>query len=234
MKATVSVGRPATEKQIAYLTSLAEQVGHPVPDHVDLTTWTTAEASEMIDRLKARVPADAPRMATERQVEYLRGLLAEREWDADDLDREAPMVAEYMVPGLGLESKITADLASAAIRTLKVAPRRPVQAQDAYENVPDGNYAILNASGKGDVVFYRVWTRRDGSRGVDLQVSDDYLPVARAQVPGILDRIAQDPGRALTRYGHEIGRCGVCNRTLTDEVSRERGIGPVCASKYGF
>lgn len=221
MKATVSVGRPATEKQIAYLTSLAEQVGHPVPDHVDLTTWTTTEASEMIERLKARIPADAPRPATERQVAYVQSLIAEREIPEDLIEVAA-------------QTTWDAEQASALIRALKVAPRRPVQAQDVYENVPDGNYAILNASGNGDVVFYRVWTRRDGSRGVDLQVSDDFLPVARAQVSGIMDRIAQDPGRALTRYGHEIGRCGVCNRTLTDEVSRERGIGPVCASKYGF
>lgn len=225
MKATVSVGRPATAKQIEYLTSLAEKVGHPVPDHVDLTTWTTAEASQMIDTLKARIPAGSAKMATERQVAYIHGLISERELPAE--------FADLTVESVTTES-VTAEAASAMIRALKVQPRRPVQAQDEYVNVPDGNYAILNASGKGDVVFYRVWTRRDGSRGVDLQVSDDYLPVARAQVPGIMDRIAQDPGRALIRYGHEIGRCGVCNRTLTDAVSRERGIGPVCASKYGF
>lgn len=33
---------------------------------------------------------------------------------------------------------------------------------------------------------------------------------------------------ARERYGREIGRCGICNRTLTDEESRRIGIGPVC------
>jgi len=33
------------------------------------------------------------------------------------------------------------------------------------------------------------------------------------------------------RYGRLYGRCMVCGRTLTDEGSIERGIGPICASK---
>lgn len=36
---------------------------------------------------------------------------------------------------------------------------------------------------------------------------------------------------AMVRYGHEIGSCGVCGRTLTDEQSRAAGIGPICAGK---
>jgi hypothetical protein len=31
-----------------------------------------------------------------------------------------------------------------------------------------------------------------------------------------------------TKYGQEIGRCCRCNRRLTDETSRELGIGPEC------
>ena len=225
MRGTAKIDRPATPAQIDYLESLAEKVGHPVPDHVDLTTWTTAQASEMIDTLKSKAPAGSAKMATERQVAYIQGLISEREMPAEFTD---------LTVGSVTTESVTVEAASAMIRTLMVQPRRPVQAQDAYENVPDGNYAILNASGKGDVVFYRVWTRRDGNRGVDLQVSDDFVPVNRAQVPGIMDRIAQDPGRALARYGHEIGRCGICSRTLTNEESRARGVGPKCAAKIAL
>lgn len=215
---TAKVGRPATEKQIGFIYRLAEQVGKPVPDHVDLTTWTTAEASEMIERLKAMAPADAPRPATERQVAYIQSLIAEREIPQDLVEVAA-------------QTTWDAEQASALIRALKVAPRLEVgTVAPSHPEVLDGRYAIPNASGK--VVFYKVWTRRDGSRGVDLQVSDDFLPVGRAQVPGILARIAEEPAEASKRYGREIGCCGVCGRTLTDEVSRAEGIGPVCKAKF--
>lgn len=218
---TAKVGRPATEKQIEFINRLAEQVGKPVPDHVDLTTWTTAEASEMIERLKALVPADAPgKRATERQVAFVQSLIAEREIPQDLVEVAAQTTWDV-------------EQASALIRALKVAPRLEVgMAAPSHPEVLDGRYAIPNASGKGGLAFYKVWTRRDGSRGVDLQVSDDYLPVGRAQVPGILARIAEDVQGASAAYGREIGCCGVCGRTLTDETSRAVGIGPVCATRF--
>lgn len=38
--------------------------------------------------------------------------------------------------------------------------------------------------------------------------------------------------RAVVRYGQELGSCGICGRTLTDEESRRTGIGPVCAGRW--
>lgn len=46
--------------------------------------------------------------------------------------------------------------------------------------------------------------------------------------------IAADPKAAAIAYGKEFGRCSVCNRELTDEASVAAGIGPVCATRYGF
>lgn len=37
---------------------------------------------------------------------------------------------------------------------------------------------------------------------------------------------------AIVRYGHELELCGVCGRHLTDKESRQRGIGPICASRW--
>lgn len=47
-------------------------------------------------------------------------------------------------------------------------------------------------------------------------------------------KAAADPEAATIRYGRLTGRCGCCNRDLTDPVSVERGIGPICAEKYGW
>lgn len=53
------------------------------------------------------------------------------------------------------------------------------------------------------------------------------------QAAEILD-ICKDPKAAAVAYGKRFGRCSVCNRELTDAASVEAGIGPVCATKYGF
>lgn len=48
----------------------------------------------------------------------------------------------------------------------------------------------------------------------------------------LLNEIAGDPLTAMARYGKLIKKCGYCHKRLTDEESRERGIGPVCWDAY--
>jgi hypothetical protein len=43
-----------------------------------------------------------------------------------------------------------------------------------------------------------------------------------------------DPKQAAIAYGIETGICCVCNATLTREDSMTRGIGPICAQKFGW
>lgn len=43
-----------------------------------------------------------------------------------------------------------------------------------------------------------------------------------------------DPAAAAKAYGQETGMCCVCNSRLTNEESMSRGIGPVCAEKFGW
>jgi hypothetical protein len=42
-----------------------------------------------------------------------------------------------------------------------------------------------------------------------------------------------DPVACVTAYGRRSGRCGLCNRLLTEPESLNRGYGPVCAEKLG-
>ncbi|HEY3434266.1 MAG TPA: DUF6011 domain-containing protein [Solirubrobacterales bacterium] len=52
-----------------------------------------------------------------------------------------------------------------------------------------------------------------------------------AQRQTVLD-IAADPLSAAIAHGKESGRCACCGRELTDPESIERGIGPICATKF--
>jgi hypothetical protein len=46
--------------------------------------------------------------------------------------------------------------------------------------------------------------------------------------------VASQPADAAVAYGRTTGSCACCGRELTDPESVERGIGPVCATKFGF
>lgn len=49
-----------------------------------------------------------------------------------------------------------------------------------------------------------------------------------------LRKIAENPRDAAVAYGRETGICSCCGRELTNQTSIEMGIGPICASKWGF
>jgi hypothetical protein len=101
------------------------------------------------------------------------------------------------------------------------------------ESIKPGRYAVEI---DGTLKFYKIDTPTEGRWAgrtfVSVQASDELYPVRnRTAREEILAVIAVDPEAAMRRYGQEIGRCGHCNRTLTDETSRRNGIGPICADK---
>lgn len=111
---------------------------------------------------------------------------------------------------------------------------------------PPGRYAILVPRdadlGKTDDLvtkFYKVDTPDEDSRWfgyvfVKVQAGDELYPVKGEAAQVVLRKIAEDPEAAMLLYGREIGKCGHCGRTLTNEESREAGIGPICRGKVAF
>ncbi len=55
----------------------------------------------------------------------------------------------------------------------------------------------------------------------------------QGDVVDALKAILKDPKAAQAAYGHLTGTCGRCGRPLEDEASVARGLGPVCATKWG-
>ena len=62
--------------------------------------------------------------------------------------------------------------------------------------------------------------------GCDSRLSDT--------VKEIIMGAANDPLSAAIRYGKVSGECSCCGRELTDPRSIEAGIGPICATKFGW
>ena len=63
-------------------------------------------------------------------------------------------------------------------------------------------------------------------QGCDSRLSDT--------VKEVILSAANDPLTAAIRYGKVSGEYSCCGRQLTDPRSIERGIGPICATKFGW
>lgn len=89
----------------------------------------------------------------------------------------------------------------------------------------------LPSSGRNDLAFWNLTTKNVyltvGGQGKTTQ------PVGTQT--SVLKRLAEmsdeDVQFAMVVYGQQIGACGRCGTELTDEYSREIGIGPECAKK---
>ncbi len=185
-------------------------------------------------------------LATAKQVSFISKLIDERNllssprhWDATNAMDNAEYAA-YLEHLKGHARTLSVSQASAWIDRLLELPLKSEPAALAAPQLPDvpaGRYAILDDD---DVVkFYRVDRptegRWSGYTFLSAQASDELYPIkAIAKKVEVLTAIAQDPAEASRRYGQEIGSCGVCGRTLTDETSRAYGIGPVCRQQTGW
>lgn len=104
--------------------------------------------------------------------------------------------------------------------------------------VREGYFFIIDPT-NGEERFFRVTHGKPGGRWegyvfLDVQASDYFYAIKdRTHREAVLAEIAKDEVKAMNEYGLRLGRCGVCNRTLTDRHSILRGIGPICAGKLG-
>jgi hypothetical protein len=166
--------------------------------------------------------------ASEAQLAFIQDLSQKHEMS----DEQAEFLARVGMGG----RKLSKGEASKIITALKEMPRK-AQSRD-WPDIPAGRYAIVDPL--DDVLkFYRVDKPTEGKwQGftfLSVYASDEQYPIKNKEhKKAIMDEIAKNPEAAMSRYGLEIGKCGICGRTLTDETSRARGIGPICAAKEGW
>lgn len=196
-------------------------------------------------------PWNPTRPASSKQVDYLLTLI-----DGKDLSKSPKLAeategmdpveyAEYLASLRARISTLTRWEASRWISTLQALPWKPRESRqvgptaDRTENfdVPAGRYAVETDAGV--LAFYRVDRPTEGRWAgrafVHVQASEEWHSVRGNAAAGVLRKILESgPETASKRYGREIGSCGICGRTLTDENSRALGIGPVCAEKVGW
>jgi uncharacterized protein DUF6011 len=192
----------------------------------EMSVTTTTDTDDLLNLVPAAAPSYTPSAA---QIGLISKLILEiHAMDAElgsqagtytaAMDREAAWTKENTSRWIGNLIKKSRELSAAARATGPAA------------EVADGRYAVEE---DGVLKFFKVKNgNRAGMVFLDVQASDDWHAIRQvARIRKIVATIAQDPHAAMVRYGHELGECGRCGRTLTDEASRAAGIGPICASK---
>lgn len=169
--------------------------------------------------------------ASEAQINLVAKLIGERNLETYALAAPAKQVAN----GTRVIAKSSAStLINELLALPKLEQSAPAASATSVPEVPEGRYAVEQ---DGTLKFFQVDRPTEGKWAgytfVKVQASDDLYPLRNKTArEAVLRLIAEaGPEQASIRYGLELGVCGRCGRTLTDESSRAAGIGPVCAAK---
>lgn len=181
-----------------------------------------------VDLTPARsVTVQGQNTASQAQIDFINKLKAEKDLTGGDIKRSLEIGREQWRVGLFGKHQ-----ASLLIDRLKAAPQLTTPAVTA------GRYALdfgPDHEGVNQIRFYRVDAPTQGRWAgrvfVKRYESDETVRISRGEEADVLRRITADPEAAMARYGQEIGRCGRCGRTLTNDESRALGIGPECRAK---
>lgn len=196
--------------------------------------------------------------ATDKQLGFISSLLEQREMSPARRAKFDARLAELMDRG-----EFSVRKASEVIDFLKELPAKAKatgggsdRPRVAYEEqatdsgvkrtgvllLPDGRKVYRGSYGvatpgedfTNDTTFFQVWIGDRGGWNVRMYVSDDKFKIGFPLQIKMLSAIAEDPEAAASLFGHEYGRCGICGRGLTNDESRARGIGPVCARRFAL
>ena len=94
--------------------------------------------------------------------------------------------------------------------------------------------SLAPATGRNAGALYVVEIETDAYQGKVEGVEFNAMRNASAGTLAALVSIAKNPMEAAVRYGQKTGKCSCCGRKLTNKVSIEMGIGPICAENWGL
>lgn len=152
-------------------------------------------------------------IATDKQVSFLLRLLVEKNPEADL--RKAEDWAR------GATRKAVSDQIDRMVK----APR-PAPINEAPAVVEAGFYLL-----DGNIVKVQ-----QSKTSLKLYAKTLILSTKRFEyAPGVVHKLSPESKLTLeqaAKFGHATGVCAICSRDLSDPVSVERGIGPVCAKRF--
>lgn len=227
----------AQSGQISYATDLLGRLwGHDREVLAELVGQlpgrTKDKISDQIDNLLS-ILASQPRLANPTLQAHLRDMWSRKMVDADGNRDEAKYQA--FVAKLPTLTQADGEKLAAQLRDLADRPART----PAKTEVGEGMYR------DGDGMVYKVQVAHQGSGKLYAKQMTklEHPRIVRGQevhygfvyVPGLINRIRPEWQMTLAdaqEWGKLYGCCIRCGAVLTDEVSRDNGVGPVCAKKF--
>lgn len=101
--------------------------------------------------------------------------------------------------------------------------------------VADIQFSLAPATGRNAGSIYVVRASNDTYLG---KITEDNRFITSRECDAATEaeviRVATDPKAAAEAHGHEYGYCSCCGRELTNPESVARGIGPICAERWGW
>jgi len=186
---------------------------------------------------------EGERVASQKQLNYIRDLSQKK-----DLSSLAPeQVASLEQPEEFWQEETTRlsfDKAKRMLDKMIPLPNKPretivkegIETSTDLSGLPPGRYALPKA-GTGlednELRFYQCWESRDKAAKRIYVMFGPYeskLPVD-AQIKIAKMIIKAGIRECAIRYGMEIGECSNCGRRLTNRISRELSIGPICGGR---
>lgn len=230
---------PASEPQLRFVESLlAQRRWQDGPDKHVRRVAAISVVMELIDH-PSKLVGEIIEFATDRgdKVNALLAHVAQ----SDNHGQEPYVYAPLSKKGASALIDWLMDQPQVAPSTIAAAKARAVSDDMPGEDaVPAGRYAVATDDGAiNALAFYKVDRPTEGRWAgyvfVKHLVGGDEQRMSFPASKAILRKIAEAGAeQASAAYGHEIGECGICGRRLTNDDSRERGIGPVCAANMGW
>ena len=176
---------------------------------------------------------------TEKQEAFMLKLLAERPCYQDVMNLWPNVIAKFTK----VQASQAIELLLAEDAEVKKASGGGGNLTAILEGIDDGYFALPCKTGNNDLDFIRIGTNQGrgnpankGKRRVQrflgghgpIQIEwAEQIIFAKA----VAALTAEERSSAKELFGREVGACGCCGKSLTDETSRALGIGPVCNGK---
>lgn len=159
---------------------------------------------------------------TERQEAAVRNATAK------SIERKAQWAAEKAKREEGAATLSLAKIRAGFDSALKHLKRPKLR-------IADVQFSLAPASGRNAGCIYVVRASDDTYLG-KITPEDKFLTSrdCTAADSETVARVAADPAAAATAHGHAYGQCSCCGRELTNPESIARGIGPICAERWGW
>lgn len=81
-----------------------------------------------------------------------------------------------------------------------------------------------------------IYVKQDGGEYLGKIIRGEFAPSGACtnEITARIIEVAADPDGEARAYGLRTGKCSCCGLTLTNKLSIELGIGPICRGKYGW